>query len=833
MMKTKLAFFTVLLLTVQITAQTWRNIGPGGGSDLQSIAVHPNNPDIVYLGGDIEGLFKTTDGGLSWESINNNLATGPWTPDVYWTNQIKFDLTDNSHNSLFLCTAVALFYTTNGGNSWQKLFPSEILSEDDFANVYSVGQNPNNTNELILGTTGKGLYQSSDKGGNWIKIALPMNDTATVYASEFSSDGNIYLASNDGFYFSDDDGINWQSRNNGLPHKFIWNMKVVESNSDKTLFVSLVTFGNNGNPGSFKGGIYKSTDEGMNWIDINGNLPRMQSDGLFYYYWKFTVNPFEPATIYIGTSVGYPDETLAAFEEWGIYKTNDGGNEWNKIDTNVTEGWMDQSFFDERHALVLSITPADTNRIYWGRDWIYKTTNAGNSWEQIYTQKIGNAWKGNGFELMMTEGIAFSPTDPNKIFVGYDDMGPFRSTDGGVSFKPLDPQMDPYDGYDAAKDIFIDPENGDIYMSRYDGIGSAFTNGYTMGRIYKSTNDGETFVNISNGFSDGRPDLIADFSSGSAGNRTLYATSFSNGVYKSTNSGISWTAINNGLGVDAAGAWKIKMNPNNNTELFLGINNFGGGGALYKSTNAGNSWVKLSSFPAFDILSIEFDKQNNIIYCGATENYDWSIAGGLYKSTNGGSSWEQISDLPRIADIVVNPDDPDMLIIVSQPWYAVWLPDVQPGIFRSTDAGSTWQNITNNLNHVYVLFADINPNNTSQLFVGTGGGGLWVSDNFTIISDETDQMPNKYYLYQNYPNPFNPNTKIKFIIPSVGTSLMKFVQLEVYNILGNKVATLVNEEKPTGEYEVEFDGSALPSGIYFYRITSGSYSETKKMILLR
>ncbi|OGU68636.1 MAG: hypothetical protein A2W30_03865 [Ignavibacteria bacterium RBG_16_36_9] len=91
----------------------------------------------------------------------------------------------------------------------------------------------------------------------------------------------------------------------------------------------------------------------------------------------------------------------------------------------------------------------------------------------------------------------------------------------------------------------------------------------------------------------------------------------------------------------------------------------------------------------------------------------------------------------------------------------------------------------------------------------------------------------KFSLEQNYPNPFNPSTKIKYTIPTVGTSLMKFVQLKVYDVLGNEVATLVNEEKPAGSYEVDFNVSGLSSGIYFYKLQSGGFIETKKMLLMK
>jgi hypothetical protein len=93
---------------------------------------------------------------------------------------------------------------------------------------------------------------------------------------------------------------------------------------------------------------------------------------------------------------------------------------------------------------------------------------------------------------------------------------------------------------------------------------------------------------------------------------------------------------------------------------------------------------------------------------------------------------------------------------------------------------------------------------------------------------ENEEIPVEYPLYQNYPNPFNPITTIKYQIPE-----LTFVTIKVFDVLGNEIDLLVNAEKPIGSYEVEFDGSELTSGIYFYKIQAGDFVETKKMVLLR
>ncbi|OGU41469.1 MAG: hypothetical protein A2315_01740 [Ignavibacteria bacterium RIFOXYB2_FULL_35_12] len=95
-------------------------------------------------------------------------------------------------------------------------------------------------------------------------------------------------------------------------------------------------------------------------------------------------------------------------------------------------------------------------------------------------------------------------------------------------------------------------------------------------------------------------------------------------------------------------------------------------------------------------------------------------------------------------------------------------------------------------------------------------------------------IPDRFTLEQNYPNPFNPSTTIRYAIPLLGGDERGgFITMKVYDVLGNEVATLVNEEKPAGSYEVNFDAIGLPSGIYFYKLQAGSFVETKKMILIK
>ena len=98
----------------------------------------------------------------------------------------------------------------------------------------------------------------------------------------------------------------------------------------------------------------------------------------------------------------------------------------------------------------------------------------------------------------------------------------------------------------------------------------------------------------------------------------------------------------------------------------------------------------------------------------------------------------------------------------------------------------------------------------------------------TEVESESGNVPGTYTLSQNYPNPFNPSTTISYQLPAYS-----MVTIKVYDILGREVETLVNEEKEAGYYSIDFNGSDLPSGVYFYKLTAGNFISTRKMLLLK
>ena len=151
------------------------------------------------------------------------------------------------------------------------------------------------------------------------------------------------------------------------------------------------------------------------------------------------------------------------------------------------------------------------------------------------------------------------------------------------------------------------------------------------------------------------------------------------------------------------------------------------------------------------------------------------------------------------------------------------------GVYFSLDHGVSWEYL--GLEKMGIIWSLTFVPDSNYLFVGTHNDGVWriKLDLGSLTSvEEVDNIPSSFALHQNYPNPFNPSTSIEFSLLERSA-----VRLTVYNALGQEVATLVNEEVPAGTHKTSWDASGLPSGIYFARLETKSFTATKKMVLMK
>lgn len=824
---------SIILLQHPLNAQdySWEPVGPGGGSDLITITIHPQNPDHVLIGGDIEGIFRTDNGGDTWSSINNNMVGTGYGNDVYWVQDIVFD-PDNS-DIIYNSNLIGVFKSENSGASWERIFPQTIESEDDYISIASLAIPEDDNSTLFAGAgvivigeeDGNGsLYRSSDGGTSWESLDVPIGSETAVYnifidPRTSGATREIYINTDEGVFKSPDNGDSWNAINTGLPHLEGRELKGFVLDDELHLYASLITYYDPGADTSFKGGLFYSSDEGANWIDITGDLPKYDAEyELPYDYRHFAVNYSDPNVVYTSPS------RYSGYERWGIYKTTNGGSSWHLIDSPPTDSWLNEDFFDERYAHVMATAPSDSNIVYIGLDWIRKTEDAGQSWIMKNHADINeDGYQTNGLELMNVDDIAFDPNNENILYVGYDDNGLFKSVDGGDHYLPMDETQDPFDGYDGVKDIIIKKESGNIFVSRNGGSQEAINSWFALGQVWKSTDGGSTFEKKSNGLPDGRPQLVSN----PLDENIIYNASFHNGIYKTTDGAENWTEISTGLGDDKTNIWSLAMSQSNDNILFAGSVTFGEGGKLFKTTDAGENWAQLANFPNLDILTIKVDPDDeNTIYVGAADNWEWAWTGGFYKSTDGGDTWNEILSEKRIVDVAVNPNNTDEIYALSQSFYR-YDPEREVGIHKSMDGGETWEVISEEIQHKFLNFVKMAPGEEGVLYAGSSGGGLWKGTP-QVNSSIEDEIVDGFELYQNYPNPFNPVTTIKYDINTAG-----LVKLRLYNVLGAEVLRLVEEIKPAGSHHVQLDASNLSSGIYFYRIETSDFIATKRLALIK
>lgn len=387
-------------------------------------------------------------------------------------------------------------------------------------------------------------------------------------------------------------------------------------------------------------------------------------------------------------------------------------------------------------------------------------------------------------------------------------------------------KLDGYSMWSLGKDL-----SGKIY---------AGTSG-TQKNIFKSTNGGNSWDTVlSNGASNFL--YIACDSS-----NYVYAANVSNGLVLSTNGGLNWATIPssvfNSQSVNAVACGR-------NGYVYAGTTL----GGIYRSTNYGANFTYVA-LTGLTVVVISVDRFNsNIIYAGASSgsppNYGfyrstdgglsfssnlnplnvWGIAekmnGNLYtittsspyplsKSTDGGFNWVTASNLSGAMR--------GMCIDMAENIYTAG----NGGVFKTTNDGASFNNhnLTFSANHVICC-----QNKILVAVTGTANGGVYIfTDSLVGIQGPKNSIPERFQLFQNFPNPFNPVTEIKFDL-----AFNSFVTIQMYNLLGQEVATLINKEyKAAGSYSVSVDGSIYASGVYFYRMEVGTFIDTKKMILMK
>jgi|WetSurSiteA1Bulk_404760.scaffolds.fasta_scaffold17478_2 hypothetical protein len=367
--------------------------------------------------------------------------------------------------------------------------------------------------------------------------------------------------------------------------------------------------------------------------------------------------------------------------------------------------------------------------------------------------------------------------------------------------------------------------------------------------LYRSTNAGETFTKTS--LNEYRISSIAV-----SGNNVFAGTVF--GLYLSTDKGNSWSLNSfNNLAI-----LKIFIQGNYIYAATDSYNPY----KVYFSSNNGVNWVQ-TNLSTQKITSFTYDG----CYIYAASKYTL-IKPPIYRSTLGDTSWtliayvdslspdsrQSVGDLISIGNYIfagmTNFQMYTRSVYQSSNYGVNWIPtsldegDVFTlsttgnnlvagmygrGVYLSTNYGENWISKNQGIgNNEYISYSSKTNN---YIFVGSSQH-IWRRTLAEIVSVQniSTEVPSSYSLSQNYPNPFNPTTLIRINVGKTENGKQKtVVKLVVYDVAGKEVARLVNKELQPGTYEVTFDGSRLNSGVYFYRLTTETFNETKRMVLIK
>jgi photosystem II stability/assembly factor-like uncharacterized protein len=545
------------------------------------------------------------------------------------------------------------------------------------------------------------------------------------------------------------------------------------------------------------GTVKKTTDGGLNWFDQNSGVSTILSSICF----------IDPNNGWICGQSGL------------ILRTLDGGNTWVSTNSATTNWLLSICFIDNNTGIAIGRNGIILRTVDGGINWDKQIHDSTFIFNFISFLSTGTGWiaGSSGFLAKSSDaGINWDfqssgdRVNMNAIYFINHDLGfivgdkgsIYKTTDSGNSWIKKESNTDvnlndiSYYNHYSYKDFWIVGNNATVLRStdlgetwiKYDYHSITPYNlisisAESLRNIFLGDEMGSLFqIQVLNGF---RVLKLISGIKGSISNIFLVNPNIGFCVGKSGQNGIG-TFINLHVGYSPT-----FPSGNSNIEPGFSFNDLnqvtflksqgsmystnygfvvGRFGILLKTTDFGRTWNK-STVDITEGKGITFVDSSNVLICGTN--------GDILKSADGGNSWTKLSTHIRTT--------------------------LSRIYFRDEQTG--WV---------------IGPNGLIMRTVNGGGPDI------SGINNDKNDLPNTFFLSQNYPNPYNPTTKINYSIAS-GTH----VSIRIYDILGKVVSTLVNEHKEPGNYKVYFNGSGMPSGIYFYRIEAGDFSETRKMILLK
>jgi photosystem II stability/assembly factor-like uncharacterized protein len=767
----------------------WESIGPlsstggyAGIGRINCITFHPTNKDIFWAGTPSGGLWKTTDGGVTWNVLTDNLPI-IGVSDIVLANDYE------TSKTIFISTgdrdgkdnySIGILKSTDDGVTWDETGLKWDITDSGNAIISKFMKNPNNSDILYAGYNGK-IRKTIDGGDNWSVIIegyiydmdlKPNCEDTTIYAVRYNYDN-----SNREFVKSSDAGTNWTTT-----HTFnsnVYRVDIAVSKADSTVVYALACNDDGGLEG-----VYKSVNSGVTLTKIYDG---MESGNNLMGYYSDGSGENKGQGWYDITIVASPiDENILFLGGINTWKSTDGGLTWN-----INNMWT--SSFSYNPVGAAPVVHADKHYLIYQNDTtlfegndggVYKTTNGGTNWTDLT----------NGMIISQIYKLGVSQTVADEVITGLQDNGSklyYNSSWADVK------------GGDGMECI-IDYNDNNIQYATY-------VNGQ-IDRTIDHWANWQTVVDITDNMLDGEEEngaWVTPYVINPANTKTLFLGY--EDVWKTVNRGDSWMKISDLNLLNKIRSMAIAPS-DSNTLYITDFTNF------YNTTDGGTNWSNLTSnLPT---------TSNSITYISVDANDPmrlWITFGGYdnvkaYESTDGGDSWTNISaGLPAVpaSTIIHNKMSEDVHLYIG----------TDLGVYFK-NGSSNWEAFSKDLPSVIVteleIYYDNETPNNSILYASTYGRGLWKSNvaSFTVNTTSNDELLKEKNI-EIYPNPSNG----KFSIENNGTSYIS--ELSVYDMSGRKIY----EKQLKNESQENIDLGKISKGVYILNLLIDNTNVSTKLII--
>ncbi len=860
----------------------WVSLGPrpildeywSGGANasgrVSAITVDPRNAQVAYLAGAQGGVWKTTDGGASWTPLTDDLsslasgalALDPLNPDVVYY------ATGEQHYSIDSFYGDGVFRSNDAGASWFK-----IASRGDAGSyIARVGIAPDNTDVIYLASN-LGLVRTNNGGTTWTVALSAAGRWCNDLAVDPDKPGVVYATLYQrGVYRSDDYGTTWTALTNGMPIAGFEriNLALAPSNPD-VLYASFVDSVTNG-----LHGMYRTADGGSSWVKLTGTPDYLGGQG--WYDNALVVHPSDPNTVVAGGVYPYSGGS------YGVIRSTNGGASW----TDITFGPGGNKIHPDQHFLTygpdLSLWVANDGGVWrrpnGGSTWI--NCNATLSLTQFYTVAqspadpgfiVGGTQDNGSVRFAGTEvwpqviagdggPVAFRLDNPTEYFTTYVRMNPVYkwSTSGAYIGDVTGPWGTAGDRADWCTGPLVGDPNfpNTLYAGTY--------------RVWRTVNGGGSWTAISGDLTSGTGVLRAIAPAPGAPN-TIYAST-SDGRLHVTTDASNWMLRTNGL-PPGARLPKIAVDPANAAIAYVIVDR-NAGGRVYRTIDQGVSWTSLTGSLPVGLrpfgLAVDFRTAPPRIHIGT----DY----GVYVSTDDGANWIKASaGMPDVATYDLALDPSHNLLVAATHGRGIYRtsPDVAgPSVTVTSPAGGEmWAPNSSQLiqwnaadaagiDSVTLLLSingGVSYDSTIAHGIPNAGSFAWTTPHANLpdckirivawdawrnagsgesaasfaivgavaVGDGTDGGAG-YGFHPAWPNPGRPPIALRFTMPRSGR-----VSLELFDLAGRRVRTLVSEERAAGGHDVWWDGrdqagQRAAAGIYFARMRAATFEARTRFV---